>query len=55
MSNAERKARKKAGIKFERTPKTPTGRLGKPSYDLPVLPLGLIRYADSMWVSRSFR
>lgn len=55
MSNAERKARKRAGIKFERKPKTPTGHFAKPSYDLPVLPLGLLPIAESMWESRSFR
>lgn len=37
MSNAARKARKRAGIRFERTPKTPTGYLGRASYDIPTI------------------
>lgn len=58
MSNGARKARKRSGVKFERKEKVPTGYLGRPSYDLPVLPLGVLdfsRAAAQMWESRSFR
>lgn len=58
MSNAARKARKRAGVKLERTAKVPTGYLGRETYDLPILPLGVLdfsRAAAQMWESRSFR
>ncbi|QWT28861.1 hypothetical protein PP419_gp11 [Microbacterium phage vB_MoxS-R1] len=55
MSNAARKARKRAGVKFEHKAKIPTGRSGKPYYGLPVLPLGVLDFAREIWESRSFR
>lgn len=55
MSNAARKARKRAGVKFERKAKTPTGYLGRASYELPVLPLGVLDFAREVWTSRTPR
>lgn len=55
MSNAARKARKRAGVKFERKAKTPTGYLGRSTYDLPVLPLGVLDFAREIWTSRALR
>lgn len=55
MSNAARKARKRAGVKFEHKVKIPTGRSGNPYYGLPVLPLGVLDFAREIWESRSFR
>lgn len=56
MSTAARKARKRAGERYQPKPlKTPTGRLPKVSYDIPLLPLGVLDFARSVWESRAFR
>lgn len=59
MSNAARKARKKAGIRFERTPKTPTGYLGRASYDIPTIDADVMAIARELgrtiWERNTFR
>lgn len=59
MSTAARKARKRAGVKFEKAQKVPTGRSGKPYYGDPVLPLGVLDFARQIgreyWTSKAFR
>lgn len=60
MSNTERKARKRAGIKFERVEKIPTGPLGRAEKPLSIERQARItslamEMGRSMWESRSFR
>lgn len=60
MSNAERKARKRAGIKFVRAEKIPTGPLSRPEKPLSVEQQARItalamQMGRSFWESRSFR
>lgn len=60
MSNAERKARKRAGIKFERTEKIPTGPLSRPEKPLSIEQRAratalAMQIGRSFWESRSFR
>lgn len=61
MSNAARKARKRAGVKFERIEKKPTMRYGDDRekglglMSSPELMARMLAAGRSMWESRSFR